>query len=64
MPVPHRERQALERARGELPRQVAAYQAELEVTPPEHQTRREMLTWQIRRVQKRTAEIEARLTGG
>jgi hypothetical protein len=64
MPAPTNERQALERERGELPSQVVAFQAELEATPPEHKTRREMLTWQIRRVQKRMAEIDTLLTGG
>ncbi len=48
----------------DLASQVAAYQAEREATPPEHKTRREMLTWQVRRVQKRIAEVEARLAGG
>ncbi len=61
MPTSHNERQALERERADLPGQLAAHQAELEATPPGHKTRREMLAWQIRRIQKRMAEIEARL---
>jgi hypothetical protein len=64
MPAPHDERQALERERGELPGQLATFQSELEATAPEQKTRRELLTWQIRRLQKRTAEIDARLAGG
>jgi uncharacterized lipoprotein YddW (UPF0748 family) len=61
MPVPHSERQALERERAELPDQLATYQRELGTTPPPHKERREWLEWQIRRVQKRMAEVEARL---
>ncbi len=63
MPAPHDERQALERERAELPGQMATYQAELDATAPEHTTRREWLRWQIRRVQKRMVEVEARLAG-
>lgn len=62
MPGPTSERQALERERGELTEQLAIYQATLDLTPPEHTARRESLMWQIRRVWKRLAEIEARLT--
>jgi hypothetical protein len=62
MPAPTSERQALERERGELTEQLAIYQATLDLTPPEHTARRESLMWQIRRVWKRLAEIEARLT--
>jgi hypothetical protein len=61
MPRPLNERQSLERERAELPAHVANYQRELDATPSEHMERRERLTWQIRRVQKRTADIEARL---
>jgi hypothetical protein len=61
MPPPTHERQALERERAELPSQLAAHQAKLDATAPEHKARRERLMWQIRRVQKRLAEIEARL---
>ena len=58
-------RQVLERKlREELPGQVAAYQRDLAATPAEKKTRREMLEWQIRRAQKRMAEVEARLAGG
>ncbi len=63
MPAPTNERQALERERAELPSQIAAYESELEATPPEYTARREPLVWQLRRAQKRLAEIEARLTG-
>lgn len=63
MPAPRNERQGLERERGELPAQLATYQRELEATPPPPKERREWLKWQIRRVQKRMAEVERRLAG-
>ena len=63
MPAPTNEQQALERERVELPDQLAALQAKLDATAPGHKARRERLMWQIRRVQKRLAEIEARLAG-
>lgn len=63
MPAPNNERQALERERGELPEQLATYQSELDATAAEHKDRREKILWQIRRVQKRIAEIDARLAG-
>ena len=63
MPAPHNERQALERERGELSDQLATYQRELETTAQEHKERHERLLWQIRRVQKRMAELDARLAG-
>jgi hypothetical protein len=62
MPAPTNERQALERERAELPAHVANYQRELDATPPENRERRERLDWQIRRVEKRMAEVHARLT--
>ena len=61
MPAPTNERQALEQERAKLPGQIAAYQQELATTPAENKTRRERLEWQIRRDQKRLAEVEARL---
>ncbi len=61
MPAPTNERQALERERADLPRQLAAYQGDPDATAPEHTARRERLVWQIRRVQKRLTEIGARL---
>jgi hypothetical protein len=62
MPAPTNERQALERGlREELPGQLAKYQEELAATPPESRERRERLEWQIGRVRKRMAEVEARL---
>jgi len=63
MPAPTNERQALERERDELPAHVANYQRELDATPQENRERRERLVWQIRRVEKRIAEVRARLTG-
>jgi hypothetical protein len=64
MPAPHNKRQALERERGELQGRIATYQRELDTTLPAQKARRERLEWQIRRDQKRVAEIEARLAGG
>lgn len=62
MPHPVTERQAWERElREELPARLAEYQRELDDAPPVTAERREWLAWQIRRVQKRMAEIEARL---
>jgi hypothetical protein len=42
MPAPTNERQSLERERADLPSQIAAYEAELDATPPEDTVRREM----------------------
>jgi sugar-specific transcriptional regulator TrmB len=64
MPTPHNERHVLERERADLPRHLAAYQGELDTAAPEHKRRRERLAWQIRRVQKLMAEVDALLTGG
>jgi hypothetical protein len=64
MPAPINERQALERERAELPDHVANYQRELNATPQGNRERRERLEWQIRRVQKRIATIQAWLTEG
>jgi hypothetical protein len=50
--------QALERERAEMPGQIVAYQR---ATHAEHKVQRELLMWQIRRDQKRMAEVEARL---
>ena len=64
MPRPMTERQAWERElREELPAQLAKYQEDLAATPPENRERRERLEWQIRRAQKRMAEVEVRLAG-
>jgi hypothetical protein len=62
MPAPTNERQTLERERAELPAHVVNYQRELDATPPESRDRRERLAWQIRRVEKRMADLTARLT--
>jgi len=62
VPAPTNERQSLERERDELPAHVANYRRELDATPPEQRERWERLTWQIQRVMKRMAEIQARLT--
>jgi hypothetical protein len=63
MPAPNNERQALEQERVELPGQIIAHQAKLAATSAENKARRERLMWQIRRVQKRMAEVDALLTG-
>ena len=63
MPPPRNERQSLERERKELPDELTTYKRELEAAPPPHKERREWLDWQIRRVQKRIAEVERRLAG-
>ena len=61
MPRLRNERQSLERElREESPAQLAAYRQELE-NAPVSKTRREFLEWHIRRVQKRMADLEARL---
>jgi hypothetical protein len=62
MPASVHERQGLERElREELPVRLAKYQRELDDAPSVTQERREWLAWQIRRAEKRMAEIEGRL---
>jgi hypothetical protein len=62
MPRPFNERQSLEHElREELPAQLAAYRKELDATPITFKVRRERLEWQIRRVQRRMADVETRL---
>src|SRR6266850_3196198 len=62
MPRPKSEREALEHElREELPAQLAEYQRELAATPSPSTERREWLTWQIRRVEKRTIRLTALL---
>ncbi len=63
MPRPRNERQALEQELAELLEQIAAHHRELDATPVQNRGRREMREWQIRRVQKRLAEVERRLAG-
>ncbi|HTC22718.1 MAG TPA: hypothetical protein VK688_00060 [Gemmatimonadales bacterium] len=61
MPRLRNERQALQHElREELPAQLTAYQQEL-AAGPEDETRRESLESHIRRIEKRTADLEARL---
>jgi len=48
----------------ELPTLLANHQRELAATPADNRDRRERLEWQIKRVQKRMAEVEPRLAGG
>jgi hypothetical protein len=60
MPRPQNERQAWERElHEELPALLADHQRELAATPPESRERRERLEWQIKRAQKRMAELQA-----
>lgn len=61
MPAPTNERQALERERAELRQQVEAHKNELAIAVGVNKDRRERLDSQIRRAQKRLAEVEARL---
>ena len=62
MPRPKGEREALEHElREELPARLAEYQRELAATPSPSTERREWLAWQIRRVEKRMANLTARL---
>ena len=51
----------LERERAELLGQMAAYRQELENAPTLKRARREWLEWQVRRDEKRVAEVEGRL---
>jgi hypothetical protein len=62
MPPPRYDRQALEHERDvELPAQLAGYKRDLEATPRENKERRERLEWQIRRAEKRMADVKTRL---
>jgi hypothetical protein len=60
MPAPYNERQALERERAELPGRITAYWQELENGSP-RRVRREWLECQIRNLEKRLADVRARL---
>jgi glutathione S-transferase len=61
MPSPFKERDTWEHElRKELPALMATHQQELAAGTPDEQ-RREWLEWQIRRVRKRMADLEARL---
>jgi predicted transcriptional regulator len=64
MPQPKTERQRLEQERAELPGQIIARLGELAETPVSNRARRERIEWQIRRDEKRLAEIEAGLAAG
>lgn len=61
MPRPRTERQAIEEELAELPAQVAAHRAALAATPLGHRLTRERLDWFIRRDEKRTKDLQARL---
>jgi chromosome segregation ATPase len=61
MPRPVDERQALEQERDELVAQIATDQRELAATTDQDRTRREFLSWRIKRAQNRIALIETRL---
>ena len=55
------ERQTIEEELAELPAQIANHKRELAATPMQDKERRENLVWRIRRDEKRTAELRARL---
>ncbi len=61
MPRPRNEREAWTEELAELAEQLASYRRELNAVPPVSRERREGLEWQIRRVEKRMAELEVRL---
>jgi len=63
MPAPPNERQALEQELAELPVQIAVYLRELAETSEASKDRahREWLAWQVRNLQKRLADVRARL---
>lgn len=61
MPRPVDERQALEEERAELTAQIATDQRELAATTDQDRTRREFLSWRIKRAQNRITFIEIRL---
>jgi exonuclease VII large subunit len=61
MPAPYEERDAWEHElRAALPTLLASHQQELAAGTADR-TRQEWLEWQIQRVQKRMADLEARL---
>jgi len=61
MSRPFSERESLKVELAELANDLACYRAELDAMPLDAKTRREMRTWQIQRVQRRMADLEARL---
>ncbi len=61
MPQRSSERQALEVELAELANDLAHYRAELDAMALDAKAQREMRTWQIQRVQRRMADVEARL---
>jgi hypothetical protein len=61
MPRPRDEREAWAQERAEIPEQIAAWHETLAATPAADTTRREALTWKIRRAERRLAELDARL---
>jgi hypothetical protein len=65
MPRPRNERQALEDERDvELPAQLAQYRRNLDAIPTTDKTWQEFVEWQIRCVEKRIADVCARLARG
>src|SRR6266852_314952 len=62
-PHPPASSKPLSASGGKLPKELSAYQNELDATPLWHKERRERITWQMRRVPKQLAEVEARLAG-
>jgi hypothetical protein len=60
---PLNERQSLKQERTELPNQIAVYLRELTETPEaiEHRAGRELFARQVRNLEKRLADVRARL---
>ncbi len=61
MPQPPSERPSLEVERAELANDLVRHHAELDAMGLDAKSQREMRTWQIQRIQKRIAYLEARL---
>jgi hypothetical protein len=63
MPAPPNERQSLEQELAELPSQIAVRLRELTEIPEASKDRahREWLAWQVRNLEKRLADVRARL---
>ena len=59
MPRPRTEREAWEQERAEIPAQIAAWHEMLAAIPATDPDRREMLTWTIRRAERRLAALDA-----
>lgn len=63
MPRFKNDREGWEEEVKDLTTLLAQYHRGLEATPVANRERRERLRWQLRRAEKRMAEVRARLTG-